>query len=271
MTPPDHPPLTDTAPAAASADPSAVPPGVPSADPSAVSAAGWPEPARLPGQAAAHPGPVDMTMMYLMHHGFRRDLRHFAAAAAATPVDDRATWQALAERWGLFASVLHHHHSGEDAGLWPALLGRADDEGVAVLEAMEAEHGQIDPILDGCAAGFATLAHRADVEARTALVDRLEAAVEVLGQHLAHEEDAAIAIIQAVMTNEEFVAIEEEHFKGGVPFSEVVKLVPWVLHEVPGPIHRATVAQAGLAYRVIWMLGRRGFERRERAAFRYLA
>ena len=36
--------------------------------------AGWPAQLRLPGQAAAPEGPVDMYMMYLMHFGFRRDL-----------------------------------------------------------------------------------------------------------------------------------------------------------------------------------------------------
>ena len=37
-------------------------------------------PLRLPGQAAAPDGPVDMTMMYLSHHAFRRDLAAFAEA-----------------------------------------------------------------------------------------------------------------------------------------------------------------------------------------------
>ena len=55
----------------------------------------WPTQLLLPGQAAAPEGPVDMIMMYVMHHAFRRDLTAFAAAAAATPVDDQPTWQAL--------------------------------------------------------------------------------------------------------------------------------------------------------------------------------
>ena len=93
----------------------------------------WPAQIRLPGQTAAHPGPVDMTMMYVMHHAFRRDLAAFAAAAAATPVADREAWAALAERWELFSSALHHHHSGEDTGLWPLLMDRTDDDGRAVL------------------------------------------------------------------------------------------------------------------------------------------
>ncbi len=81
----------------------------------------WPAQVLLPGQAAAPEGPVDMVMMYVMHHAFRRDLAAFAAAAPATPLEDRDAWRALADRWELFATALHHHHTGEDAGLWPLL------------------------------------------------------------------------------------------------------------------------------------------------------
>ena len=98
----------------------------------------WPVQLRLPGQTAAHEGPVDMHMMYVMHHAFRRDLAAFAAAAAVTPSADRDTWQALARRWELFSTALHHHHAGEDAGLWPRLLEVADEQDRATLEAMEA-------------------------------------------------------------------------------------------------------------------------------------
>ena len=116
---------------------------------------GYPEQLMLPGQAAAPGGPVDMTVMYLMHHAFRRDLTRFAAAVPRTPLDDHATWVALAERWERFSEILHHHHSGEDAGIWPFLLGRADASERETLLAMEAEHEKIDPLLRSAADGFA--------------------------------------------------------------------------------------------------------------------
>ncbi|NYG06868.1 hypothetical protein BJ986_001355 [Phycicoccus badiiscoriae] len=230
----------------------------------------WPEQLSFPGQAAAHPGPVDMLMMYVMHHGFRRDLAAFASAAAATPAQDRATWRALAGRWGLFAEVLHHHHAGEDAGLWPTLLERADEADRQVLEAMEAEHAQIDPILTACAAGFERLAEHADEDAKAALAVRLCAARESLGRHLEHEETAAIEIIQRVLTQQDWEQIEERHFKAGLALAQLLALVPWCAHGVPGPLRRQVFATTGRANQVLWLLTRRGFERRERRAFRYL-
>jgi hypothetical protein len=152
-------------------------------------------PLMLPGQSAAPEGPVDMTFMYVMHHGFRRDLTAFVAAAKATPAGDRAAWEALEQRWELFSHILHLHHTAEDDAIWPFLMDRVDAEGRATLQAMEAEHDQIDPLLQACADGFATLARKPDDDARAALVVRLTATRECLTRHLAHEETDAIALI----------------------------------------------------------------------------
>jgi iron-sulfur cluster repair protein YtfE (RIC family) len=223
---------------------------------------------RLPGQTAAPEGPVDMSMMYLMHHAFRRDLAAFAAAAPLTPVEDRETWRALADRWELFSTALHHHHHGEDTWLWPFLMERADASERAVLQAMEDEHAQIDPTLEGCAAGFARLRDHADDDVRAALAVRLAAARESLSRHLRHEETEAIALLQRVMTNQEWHAIDE-NFKRGVAFSSLVQLVPWVIHRVPADVRELVFAETGLLHRTLWWLTRRRFERRDADAFRY--
>jgi iron-sulfur cluster repair protein YtfE (RIC family) len=231
----------------------------------------WPEQIRLPGQTAAHPGPVDMTMMYVMHHAFRRDLSAFAEAAEQTPATDRRAWRSMAARWKTFSFALHHHHSGEDAGLWPALMDRADAEGRTVLEAMEAEHAEIDPILEACAAGFERLAEHADEDARAALAVRLTAARERLGEHLRHEETEAIALIQDLLTQEEWEAIEEEHFSAGISLREILPLVPWALHELPAPVRRDLFARPGGGmHRVMWLLTRRRFAREDAAAFTHV-
>ncbi len=230
----------------------------------------WPTQLKLPGQAAAPEGPVDMTMMYVMHYAFRRDLAAFAAAAAATPADDQPTWRALNRRWAVFADALHHHHSGEDAGLWPLLMERADADGRQLLQAMEDEHGEIDPILEAVAAGLARLATTADADTKAALVVRLCAGKESLARHLAHEETEAIALVQQVMTDAEWRQLEEEHFKQGVKARTVIRLLPWVMHDQPAAVTQRLVGDAPAASRILWMLTRPGFERRERRAFRYL-
>src|SRR3954471_15841536 len=98
----------------------------------------------LPGQAAAPEGPVDIAPMYLMHHAFRRDLAAFARVVPTVPVEDRARWGRIARRFGLCGAVWHNRHQGEAVGRWPLLAGRG--AAPAVLAALEAEHGGIDPL-----------------------------------------------------------------------------------------------------------------------------
>ncbi len=230
----------------------------------------------LPGQVAAPDGPVDMKMMYVMHHAFRRDLNKFASAVAATPAEDVATWQALHARWVIFFEVLHNHHSGEDAGVWPFLLERADEAERATLEAMEEEHSHIDPLLESCANGFARLAGpRGGFDAddvRHALKVRVEATRDALARHLGHEESEAIVILQKYMTEEQWLALEKEHFqkkKGSIGF--LFAVVPWVVDGMDAEVRDRVFAELGGPFKVIWVLSRRAHRKRAEKAFRYAA
>jgi len=233
----------------------------------------YPDQLMLPGQAAAPGGPIDMTMMYVMHHGFRRDLTRFAEAVAATPLAAKDTWVALAARWERFFDILHHHHSGEDAGIWPYLIARAGDEDRATLEAMEEEHSHIDPLLSSCAEGFATLAGdlvgvNAD-DVRAALKVRVAATRDALARHLAHEESEAMVILQRHMTREDWERIEKEHFRKDETLSRLRYLVCWIAEDLPVPVRDGLLDEAGLPFRLIWWLSRGSFQRLERRAFQY--
>ncbi len=231
--------------------------------------ADWPTQLRLPGQAAAPDGPVDMCMMYVMHRGFRRDLEKFATAAQHTPVDDRETWTLLADRWAVFSEVLHHHHTGEDAGLWPWLLAHGTEDDRATLEAMETEHDAIDPLLSLCATGFERLRTHADHDARAALAVRVFATRDTLGRHLEHEETDAIAIIQRLMTAEDWEALDEEHFKKDLTLRLVMRVVPWAAYDLPQRVLDDVFAQTDRAFKLVWFATRRRFAARERRTFRY--
>lgn len=229
----------------------------------------WPRQIRLPGQAAAPEGPIDMQMMYLMHHAFRRDLARFCEAVRRTPIGDRETWTALEERWELFAEILHKHHTGEDDGLWPWLRERAEPGEVAVLAAMEAEHAEIDPLLESCASGFRRLATHADEDARSALAVRVSAARQSLDRHLGHEETDAIAIVQRLMSAEDWERLEEEHFRKDASLPYVARVVPWVAEDLPREVVSGVLAAGGMPVKVLFRLTRGRFARREAKAFAY--
>lgn len=230
----------------------------------------------LAGQAAAPDGPVDLSVMFLMHRGFRRDLEAFSRAVPATPLSDRATWSALEARWQVFARILHDHHAGEDAGLWPLLLERVDaagdGESRATLQAMSAEHARIDPLLDACRAGFHQMARTPGAAARDSLAGDLAATAEHLGAHLAHEERDAMRLVQTHLSQEDWQRLSVEHFEKPLTKRQLMGLAAWVLHDLPaeGVDRLRSGDPKGPVLILLWRLMlRRPFERRERRVFRF--
>jgi Hemerythrin HHE cation binding domain len=225
----------------------------------------------LPRQAAAPDGPVDVHMMYVMHHAFRRDLAMFAAAAAATPAHDRDAWAALGQRWRVFSTVLHHHHTGEDTGLWPRLLELAAPDERATLLAMEAEHEGIDPLLTACEQGFADMVAAPGETTRAQLAATLGQTRDHLAQHLEHEETDAMALVQKYLTTEDWHDIEEKSFKNRrTSLAELFSVVPWIALELPDDVREDLLAEAGLPMRLLWLASRGRFARLEARATRHL-
>jgi hypothetical protein len=226
----------------------------------------------LPGQAAVAEGPHDLSGMYLMHHAFRRDLGRFADAVRATPLEEHGTWRALAARWERFATVLHHHHTIEDTAIWPVMLchvdAAGDTAGRATLEAMEAEHEVIDPLLDSCRTGFQAMACSPDAAARDRLADRVAATRDSLAGHLAHEESGALPLAQRHLSAEEWDAAERAAQAGHGP-RMMPFLVPWAAHGLTREQVDTAFTAAGLPFRVLLALTRGRFERGERRAFRH--
>ena len=228
---------------------------------------------RLPGQTHAAEGPHDLSGMYMAHHAFRRDLADFAAAARRTPVDDAGTWAALAVRWERFAHVLHHHHTVEDTTLWPQLLelvdAAGDDAARATLEAMEAEHRLIDPLLTACAEGFATMASAPDAQVAERLAEHTAAARDTLAAHLRHEETEALPLLQAHLSAGGWQLVEDAAAEGSGP-RDLPFFVPWGAKGLDDAALDRAVELFGKPMRVVLWLFRGRFERGERIAFRHV-
>jgi hemerythrin-like domain-containing protein len=226
----------------------------------------------LPGQTFVAEGPLDLNGMYMAHHAFRRDLTRFAAAARNTPVEAVDVWRALAVRWERFSDILHHHHTTEDDVLWPQLLdvvdAAGDAEGRATLEAMEAEHELIDPLLRSCADGFAAMARTPSTEIRDRLAAATAATVESLRHHLRHEETGALPLVQSLLSAEGWERVEQAAGSGVTP-RKLFFLVPWAADGLSPEQLETVLRTMGGPFRVILRLARGSYERRERVAFRF--
>jgi Hemerythrin HHE cation binding domain len=165
----------------------------------------------LPGRsdAARHgTGDADLTIMLAAHAAFRRDLTQLARAAAFADLPDPARRASVRAGWELFKRQLHLHHTAEDEIVWPALRERLpnSDRAQSVLDAMEAEHQQIDPLLAAVddAFGRADHGHRADVGA---IGDAADALASSLTGHLTHEERDGLPLIGEALSSAEWRAV----------------------------------------------------------------
>ena len=219
----------------------------------------------LPGQAAAPEGPVDVAGMYLMHRAFRRDLVAFADVMPTVAVDDRGRWALLARRFALFGSILHKHHHGEDIALWPLLAERGADR--TVLDALEAEHGGIDPHLAAISEGLAALADGSGNEATRETVASCAVRLrDALCAHLAHEERDGMALVQEHLTQADWDRLDEEVFSKDYRPREIPAVLGWI---VSGLTTEAALRIPG-ANRVLLPFGRLmalRFDRREARVF----
>jgi hemerythrin-like domain-containing protein len=231
-----------------------------------------PQQVRLPGQAHVAEGPYDQTGMYIMHHAFRRDLARFETAVRRTPIDEAETWAALSRRWERFGEILHHHHQIEDQSIWPLLtthaIARLDDTAIAMLDDMEAEHGQIGPALAACSEGFQLMVEHPCADHRSELDGKITAARAALLEHLRHEETDALPFLQLVVDHRENQAIEAAA-KKGYPFSAMPFMVPWGVDGIPVDLSERVMSEVGAVYRFLLRIFRGRYERADARAFRH--
>jgi Hemerythrin HHE cation binding domain len=157
---------------------------------------------KLPGTDAARhgTGAADLTIMLAAHDAFRRDLTRLARAAATADLSDPARRQSVAAGWELLKRELHLHHTAEDQIIWPVLRPRLahSEHALSVLDAMEEEHGRIDPLLAAVDTAFN--------EARDQLADIIDALAITLAGHLGHEERDGLPLIGVALTAAEWRA-----------------------------------------------------------------
>jgi hemerythrin-like domain-containing protein len=200
------------------------------------------------GRSPRPAGRVDFTFMYAAHDAFTRDLGRLADAVDA----GRTAEAAVRAGWATFKNQLHFHHTAEDNWLWPALrqkVTRPDE--ISVLDAMEAEHLLIDPLL------FLVDA-RITGDDLDGLADGVGALASTLTAHMEREEEDALPLVEEYLGADgwaEFgkTAGRSEGLRGAA------ELFPWLLDGAPAETSRRVLGvlppPARLAYRVLWRPG----------------
>lgn len=134
-----------------------------------------------------HTTPIDDHEVFnlVIHAALRRDLERLADAMASPLEVDRRLAIDAHMTWVLDA--LHHHHTAEDEGIWPAVLARNPDA-ERLLESMEAEHEALAEASDGLRSALAGLVADGGEDRRRRIAEATVTMQAAMLPHLEHEE-----------------------------------------------------------------------------------
>src|SRR5262249_50273723 len=158
-----------------------------------------------------------------VHAALRRELERIAAITAK-PGDDPRLVLRTAVGWEMFKSYLHIHHTAEDETGWPGMRGlpAGRPAGPALLDAMEGGAAAIDPKLEAIEAA---LADRDDGVAE--LGGRVDALITGLTGHLSHEENEALALMDATLSEQQMARLGQRHAE--LIGADTSRYLPWLL------------------------------------------
>jgi len=208
----------------------------------------------VPATAAARYGSGSrLTAMNAAHDAFQRDLERLSKAALPVNLADPDRRRSILNGWTLFSGMLEIHHRAEDELIWPRLRRRlaGSSAAMSVLEAMDAEHERIHPLI---AAVDEALAAEGTVDV-AAMVEELRC---LLSEHMHHEELEAMPLVEEALSDREWRAVVRE-IHGLVTSMDsltVADFLPWLTegHSAAAEKAIATVLPAPIrpVYRLIW-------------------
>ncbi len=158
--------------------------------------------------------PADTQMMGIVHSALRRDLVRLRLVLGTPATQEPKRREALAQHAIWLMDFLHHHHTGEDEGLYP-LVTRRNPDAVALCEQMDLDHETITPAMEGLRA--AAQRHLADPDsADSDLLAALSALEEPLVPHLAREELEMMPVVSSSISHAEWAQWHEDMIEGNM-------------------------------------------------------
>lgn len=190
---------------------------------------------------------VDPTynMNAVIHRSLVRDLDRLEKVTSRAVPDAQRTAITGFVTWLL--DTLHHHHIGEDEGLWPRILAKRPDLAPIVAE-MEAEHGRLAAASDDLRAAADAWAADGSDAARERVHAATVAMQEATLPHLEHEEREMVPLAVEVLDADDWAYLSKHHFRKGLSMSDAGTQLVWFLDdaepryaavvrdEVPGPV-----------------------------------
>jgi hemerythrin-like domain-containing protein len=188
-------------------------------------------------------------MNAVIHHALRRDLERLEEVTrSGMPERQRA---ALCRHVTWMLDFLHHHHVGEDDGVWPRLLAKRPDL-APLVEQMNDEHETLaaasDRLREACDAYAA--------DGSDAARDRLHAETVAMQAaslpHLDHEEREMIPLAVEAFDADDWAYLSKNHFRKGLSFSDTGMSLMWDLDDLEPEY--VTAVRSEVPAPVLWLM-----------------
>ncbi len=140
--------------------------------------------------------------MLMLHDVFRREFSLMPRAVRATTAGDTERANAVGAHLTAVSTMLHNHHSLEDAQVWPLLTRLAPDEANQYVGLMEDQHKKVADLGDEVNVALREWQATATEQARETLAQAIEHFVPTLKEHLATEEKNVVPLMEKCITLE---------------------------------------------------------------------
>jgi hemerythrin-like domain-containing protein len=211
---------------------------------------------------------TDMQVMNaLFHAALRRDLGRLTDVLSRDEPSSPERRAAVVLHLNMVLDLLHHHHTSEDAGLWPLVRRRAAHL-TPQVDAMEAEHARIAPAIAAVRTAGAGYSRDGGPVSRNELLQAVRGLRETLLPHLDHEENEVMPQVMKALTDKDWSALARQEMRSGSSLSTAGLTLVWMADGLTGQRRVQYNRQMPALFR--WFADKRygpAYRRRARVAF----
>jgi iron-sulfur cluster repair protein YtfE (RIC family) len=173
-------------------------------------------------------------------------------ATAVTDPGDRRRIKALQGYWAGYEYEVLHHHTVEDKVVFPALRERVATA-VALTDRTDADHAELDELMEACKAAVDQLAVPGAAREATAALRALAAHMDT---HLDFEDQEVLPLLARTFTQEEYAGLEQRAMETVGIGKEAAFSVPFIGAALDDAERAAVLAAAPRPMRLLYRLTR---------------
>jgi len=197
--------------------------------------------------------PVDTGDYAAIHRSIRSAGHAIATAAESLRADDDDRMDAFVRYWKGHVGEILSHHGVEDEIFFPALRARAP-ETAAVLDQLDAEHHQLDALMEECRAAIEAVVTGGDPAAAAHVLRRL---ADVMDAHLDLEDREIVPQFGRCFSSVEYEAMTKAAIKHVGLGKQAAFTVPYVGFWATEAERTMLLGAAPLPFRILYRLTRR--------------